>query len=164
MIRNYIQIAIRALRRNPVYSFINIAGLSIGIASTILILLWVHDEITFNHYFKNQNVLHQVKINNKTDNGIHTQPLTPYPLKDELLTDSRVKRMAITIGQSALLSVGETKIRKGGLDASESFLEMFDFRMIHGNAETALDDPTSIVLTESSARAFLEQMMSSAKP
>jgi len=154
MIRNYINIALRSLRRNPVYAGINIAGLSIGIASTILILLWVYDEITFDHYFKNHPALHQVKINNKTDNGIMTQPLTPHPLKDEFLADSRVRRSAITIGQSALLSVGGTKIRKSGIDASESFLEMFDFRMIHGDPETALDDPMSIVLTESTARAL----------
>jgi putative ABC transport system permease protein len=154
MIRNYINIAVRSLRRSPVYSFINIAGLAIGIASTILILLWVHDEITFNHYFENHDTLHQVKVNNKTDNGITTQPLTPYPLKDLLMVDSRIKRTSIMIWQSALLSVGETKIRKSGIDASEAYLEMFDYRMTQGSPETALDDPMSIVLAESTARAL----------
>jgi putative ABC transport system permease protein len=154
MIRNYINIAIRSLRRSIAYSFINIAGLAIGIASTILILLWVHDELTFNHYFKNHDVLYQVKVNNKTDNGISTLHLTPYPLKDLLTGDSRIKRASIMIWQSALLSVGETKVRKSGIDASEAFLEMFDYRMIHGNPQTALDDPMSIVLTESTARAL----------
>ena len=154
MIRNYINIAIRLLRRNMAYSVINIAGLAIGIASTILILLWVHDEITFNQYFKNHETLHQVKIHNKTDNGITTLQLTPYPLKDQLMVDSRVKRTSIMIWQSALLSVGDTRVRKSGIDASESYLEMFDYRMIYGNAETALDDPMSIVLTESTARSL----------
>jgi putative ABC transport system permease protein len=154
MIRNYINIAIRLLRRNLAYSFINIAGLAIGIASTILILLWVHDEITFNQYFKNHDRLHQVKINNKTDNGINTLQLTPYPLKDQLMVDSRVKRTSIMIWQSALLSVGETRIRKSGIDASESYLEMFDYQMISGSPETALDDPMSIVLTQSTARSL----------
>jgi putative ABC transport system permease protein len=154
MIRNYINIALRSLQRSPVYSLINIAGLAIGIASTILILLWVHDELTFDHYFKNHDTLYQVKVNDRTDSGITTQALTPYPLKDLLMVDSRVKRMSIMIWQSALLSVGETKIRKSGIDASEAYLEMFDYRMIHGSPETALDDPMSIVLTESTARAL----------
>jgi putative ABC transport system permease protein len=154
MIKNYLNIAIRSLSRSMVYSVINIAGLAIGIASTILILLWVHDEMTFNHYFKNYNRLHQVKVNNKTDDGITTQPLTPYPLKDALLGDSRIKHMSIMIWQSALLSVGDTRIRKSGIDASEAYLEMFDHKMIHGDPVTALDDPMSIVLAESTARAL----------
>jgi putative ABC transport system permease protein len=154
MLQNYISIAIRVLRRNVAYSIINITGLAIGIASTILILLWVHDEITFNRYFSNHDRLHQIKINNKTDNGITTLHLAPYPLKDHLMVDSRVKRTAIMIWQSALLGVGETKIRKSGIDASESYLEMFDYKMIHGNPSTALDDPMSIVLTESTAKSL----------
>jgi putative ABC transport system permease protein len=154
MLQNYLNIAIRSLRRSVAYSFINIAGLAIGIASTILILLWVHDEVTFNHYFENHEQLHQVYVNNKADNGISTLALTPYPLKDLLMVDSRVKRTSIMIWQSALLSVGETKIRKSGVDASELYLEMFDYKMIHGDPSTALDDPTSIVLTQSTAQAL----------
>src|SRR5436190_23537699 len=119
MLKNYFNIRLRSLQRNLVYSFINIAGLSAGIACTILILLWVHDEVTFNQYFKNYNSLYQIKVNNRVDNGVITGPLTPYPLKDELPQDSRIKRTAITIGQSVLLSVGEKKIRKSGIDASE---------------------------------------------
>ncbi|HYC87559.1 MAG TPA: ABC transporter permease [Chryseosolibacter sp.] len=154
MFRNYLNIAFRSLLKNGVFSFINIAGLSIGIASAIMILLWVHDEITYNRYFSNYTNLHQVKINNRTDDGIMTNSLVPFPLRDELLTVSRIRRTAMTMNQSALLSVGQTRIRKTGIDAGESFLEMFDFRMIHGQPETALDDPMSIVLTESTARAL----------
>ena len=155
MLRNYFRIALRNLMKNTVYSFINIAGLSVGIASSILILLWVYDEMTFNHYFNKYDVLYQVKLNNKVDNGIVTGSQTPMPLKDVLLQqDSRIKRSAMTIHQAALLSVGEKKINKVGLDASESFLEMFDFKMIQGNPKTVLKDPRSIVLTQATARAL----------
>ena len=155
MLRNYFRIALRNLRRNTVYSFINIAGLSVGIASSILILLWVYNETTFNSYFKKVDVLYRVKLNNKVDNGIVTGDLTPLPLKDVIAQqDSRIKRTAMMIHQAALLSVGETKINKVGLDVTDSFLEMFDFEMIYGNPKTVLNDPRSIVLTQSTAKAL----------
>ena len=155
MLQNYFRIAVRNLTKNPVYSLINIAGLSVGIACSILILLWVHDEATFNTYFKKIEVLYRVKLNNRVDNGIVTGDFTPMPLKDMLLQqDSRIKGTVMTVHQSALLTVGETKINKVGLDVSESFLEMFDFELLQGNRKTVLNDPRSIVLTQSTARAL----------
>src|SRR6185295_17025555 len=107
MLRNYFRIAVRNLTKNTVYSFINIAGLSVGIACSILILLWVYNETTFNHYFKKLDVLYRVKLNNKLDNGIVTGDLLPMPLKNFILQqDSRIKRTTTLIHQSALLSVG----------------------------------------------------------
>lgn len=155
MIRHYLNIALRTLQRNLAYSFINIVGLSIGIASSILILLWVHDELTFNNYFPKHNVIHMVKQNSKVDNGITTRPYVPLPLFDLLAQqDSRIKRLAISIDQTALLTVGEHKINKRGIDVSESFLEMFEFKMLQGDPQQVLDDPRSIILTQSTAKAL----------
>jgi putative ABC transport system permease protein len=154
MFRNYFNIALRSLQRNLSYSFINLAGLSIGIASTLLILLWVHDEVTFNTGFSNYESIHLVKVNINADNGIITGSLTPYPLKEFMLQDSRVNKMSISIGQAALLSVGDKKLNKVGFDASEDFLNMFDFPVIHGQREGALNDMMSIVLTQSTALAL----------
>ena len=155
MLKNYFKIAFRSLQRNLTYSFINIAGLSVGIASSILILLWVYDEMTFDKNFSNYDLIHQVKLNNTTDKGILTRTQVPMPLKDVLLDqDSRIKKYSISVPQNALLTVGNNKINKRGLDASESFLEIFDFEMIEGNRETVLDDPRSIVLTQSTATAL----------
>jgi len=155
MLRNYFKIAIRSLARNSVYSVINIAGLSIGITCSILILLWVADELTFDRYFPNYDNIYQVKQNSKVDNGINTRAYIPLPLFEILQQqDSRIKRAAIAIDQTALLTVGDHKINKRGMDVSESFLEMFDFKMLYGSSETALDDPRSIVLTQATALAL----------
>ncbi|MBK8292182.1 MAG: ABC transporter permease [Flammeovirgaceae bacterium] len=155
MLRNYLKIAFRSLARNSVYSFINIVGLSIGITCSILILLWVADELTFDTYFSKHNTIYQVKQNSKVDSGISTRPFIPLPLFEILQQqDSRIKNAAITINQTALLTVGDRKITKNGLDVSESFLEIFDFQMIYGNLETALTSPRSIVLTQSTAKAL----------
>ena len=155
MFRNYLKIGFRALLRKKLYSFINILGLSIGMASSILILLWVYDEVTFDTGFSKYELLHQVKLNDPSDGKILTKENVPMPLKDVLLQqDSRIRRYAITVNQPALLSTGEKKISKRGIDASESFLEMFDFKLLKGDPETVLDDPRSIVLTQSTATAL----------
>ena len=155
MLLHYLNIALRTLQRNLAYSFINIIGLSIGLASAILILLWVYDELTFNYYFPKHDVIHMVKQNSKVDNGIMTRAFVPLPIFDLLLQqDSRIKRSAIAIDQTALLTVGEHKISKRGIDVSESFLEMFEFKMLQGDPQSVLDDPRSIVLTQSTATAL----------
>ena len=155
MLKNYFLIAFRTLKRNLAYSFINIIGLSVGIASCVLILLWVYDEMTYNKYFTKYDTLYAIEQNSKTENGITTRNYVPMPLKDVLLPkDSRIKQVAITVGQGALLSVGDRKVQKNGMDVSESFLKMFDFKMLSGNPDLALSDPRSIVLTQSTAKAL----------
>jgi ABC-type antimicrobial peptide transport system permease subunit len=155
MLTNYLKIALRNLQRNAVYSFINITGLSIGIASSLLILLWVYDEVTFDHYFPKYPVIHQVMQNSRVEDGIVTRRFIPLPLFDILQpSDSRIRRSAISVEQSALLTVGETRINKRGLDVSDEFLEIFQFEMIQGDPASALDDPRSIVLTQSTAKAL----------
>ena len=84
MIRNYFKIAWRSIRKSKVYSFINIAGLSIGMTVSILIGLWIYDEISFNKNFKNHDRIAQV-VQNVTNNGeVQTWTNVPYPLADEL--------------------------------------------------------------------------------
>ncbi len=155
MLINYLKIAVRSLLKNPVFSFINIAGLSTGLACCILILLWVHDELTFDTYFPSYPNISQVRLNAVVDKGIVTGNSMPYALKDALLTeDARIKRTARTNwGEGALLSVGTKKMNLVGLWVSESFLEMFQFPMSKGTY-SALDDPKSIVLTEKTAKAL----------
>src|SRR3569832_1528863 len=68
MITNYIKTTLRSLLRNRSYSFLNITGLAIGIASASLIFLWVEDELTFNHNFAKRDVLYKV-YENKTYEG-----------------------------------------------------------------------------------------------
>jgi len=69
MFRNYLKTSIRNLWKNRGYSFLNIAGLAIGIACAALIFLWVEDELTFNHYFSNRDNLFNYNITRK--NCIH---------------------------------------------------------------------------------------------
>ncbi|MCB0427927.1 MAG: ABC transporter permease, partial [Mangrovimonas sp.] len=84
MIRNYFKIAWRNLRKNKVYSFINIFGLAIGMAVTITIGLWVNDELSYNDYFKNKASIAQM-FQTQTFNGNKgTGTAIPRPLEMEL--------------------------------------------------------------------------------
>jgi putative ABC transport system permease protein len=156
MLRNYLLIALRNLRRSVTYSFINITGLAIGIASSLLIMLWVWDELTFDKFHANKNQLGQLYFNNHFSDNVGTSnavPLGPYEFLKTF--DSRIKNTCIAYWQSnSLLANGEKKVYQIGRMVSPEFLEMFKFPLLKGDAATVLDDPRSIVITEDLAKAL----------
>ena len=84
MLKNYFKIAFRNLRKNKVYSIINISGLAIGMAVAIMIGLWINDELSHNDYFTNKATVAQI-IQSQSFNGkIGTGPAIPRPLEFEL--------------------------------------------------------------------------------
>ena len=156
MLRNYLITAIRNFTKNKFFTFINISGLSIGISCSILILLWVNDEISFDKFLPKSDRLYQVWVNSEFDNKINSWRSVPLPSYEALKTaDSNIKNTVVADwGGDHLLTVGEKKLKMNGFWVSEEFLEMFEFPLIYGDAATVLDEPTSIVITESTAKAF----------
>jgi putative ABC transport system permease protein len=156
MFKNYFLVTIRNLRKNGFYSFINITGLAIGITCSILILLWVFDETSFNTFFPKYDRLFQVWVNAKFDGKISSWTSVPLPTYEAMKTaDSNIKRAVVTDwGGTHLLTVGETRLMKKGYYASEEFLEVFEFPLIAGSAEQVMDDPRSVVITEATAKAL----------
>jgi putative ABC transport system permease protein len=157
MLRNYFKIALRSLLKNKGYSFINIGGLAIGLASAILIFLWIADEYSFDKFHTNYNSIYKLYQSQEWNMGhIGTSNSMPYPLKEALPTkSSQVKFVCMTNwGEGNMLQVGEKRMYKLGLSASEDFLKMFSFTTVKGENSTALNDPNSIVLTESTAKAL----------
>ena len=112
MLKIFLIITIRSLLNNRVYSFINIAGLSIGIACSILILLWVFDEISFDKFHPKAKRLYQVWVQTDFDNKIHSWKSLPMPTYNAVKTaDSNIKNSVITDwGGDHLLSIDEKKI------------------------------------------------------
>lgn len=156
MIKNYLVIALRSLHRNSVYSFINIAGLSIGLACSILILLWVADELSYNRFHTKYNQLYQVHMNQMYLGIIETSNNVPHPLAEALKNESaQIKNVTlVNQGEGYLIAAGDNKLSKMGTAATEDFLKMFNFTLLKGNSATALGDPSSIVLTQSLAKAL----------
>lgn len=156
MFKNYFLVTIRNLRKNGFYSFINITGLSIGITCSILILLWVFDETSFNTFHPKYDRLYQVWVNAKFDGKISSWTSVPLPTYEAMKTaDANIKSAAVTDWSGThLLTVGENRLMKKGYYASEEFLEMFEFPLITGNASQVMEDPRSVVITEATAKAL----------
>lgn len=156
MLRNYFKIAFRGLVKNSTYSFINIGGLAIGLASSILILLWVADEYSYDRFHENYNSIYKLYQSQQWAQGIGTSQSMPYPLKETILNKtSQIKSIVMTTwGEGNMLQVGEKRLNKLGLSASEDFFKVFSFNMTKGDPATALNNPSSIVLTQSTAKAF----------
>jgi len=158
MFKNYLKIAIRSLLKNSVYSFINISGLSIGIASAVLILLWVADEYSYDRFQKNYDSIYKLYQSQQWAQGIGTGNSMPYPMKETIKDkSSQIKHVVMTNwGEGNMLQVGEKRLNKLGLSASEDFFKVFTFNMVKGDPNTALSDPSSIVITESTAKTFFD--------
>lgn len=156
MLRNYIKIAFRSLLKNQTYSIINIGGLAIGLASSILIFLWVADEYSYDTFHVNYNNIYQVYNQAEWNGHIGTGNSQPYPLREALLAQSSgIKHVVMTNwGEGNMLQVGETRLNKYGLNASEDFFKVFTYEWLSGDPATALNELTSIVITESTAKAL----------
>ncbi len=154
LIWNYFKIASRRIRRHKGFSFINIAGLAIGMACTIVILLWVQKEISYDRFHENRDSLFRVAAfvsfpNRSSHSVIGPPPLAP-ALKEEfpeIIQSARVDDCPRLVFKHQDKAFYEQK----GLLADPSFLEMFTFPLLEGNPQTALSDPFSIILTEKTA-------------
>lgn len=156
MLKNYLLVMIRSLRKNGTYSFINISGLAIGITCSLLILLWVFDELAFDKFHPKADRLYQVWINATFDGKVNSWTSLPLPAYEALKTQNgNIKNTCVTDwGGDRLLAGGDKRIYKRAFFASDEFLEMFEFPLTKGNATQVLDDPNSIVITESLAKAM----------
>jgi len=156
MLRNYLKIALRNLVKNKVYSFINIAGLAVGMAVAMLIGLWVYDELSFDKNNVNYNRITQV-MQHLTNNGeIQTQRVVPFPLADELRKSygGDFKQVVLAKNEgNQLLSYGDKKLTKSGIYFEPQIMEMLTLKMIKGT-KNALNETASIVLSMSTAKAF----------
>ncbi len=161
MLKNYVLVTVRNLLRNSTYSFINIAGLAIGIACSLLILLWVYDELSFNRFIPKADRLYQVYVNATFDGRVNTWNSLPLPTYEGLKPEHAklVNTCATNWGGDHLLTVvgkngDETRVRKRGYYASEEFLTMFEYPLVKGDPAKVLTEPYNIVISESAAKAL----------
>ncbi|WP_276371137.1 ABC transporter permease [Chryseolinea sp. H1M3-3] len=156
MFKNYVKIGWRNLLKNKGYSFINIAGLALGMAFTLVIALWIQHELSFDSSYVNAHRIALVQKNTFFNDERNTQEATPYPLCDELKNNyPEVKRASKVSYQRKLsLMAGDRTVSTTGRFVDPDFLEMFSLSFAKGNGKTALQNTNSIILTESSAIAL----------
>ncbi|MEP6928304.1 MAG: ABC transporter permease, partial [Ginsengibacter sp.] len=156
MIKNYFKIAWRNLFRNKGFSLTNLLGLTIGMTCAILILLWVKDELSYNKTQKNYNEIYQVMANRDFNNQVFTDESMVFPFAKSIENEaSQIRRAVVTTHrQPHTLSYGDVKLKKDGYTVSEHFFDVFSWNFIRGNSATAIADPSSIVLSQSAAKAL----------
>lgn len=155
MFINNLKIAYRNLIRDKGYSFINISGLAIGMACTILLLLWVNHEMNFNNFHKDVDRIYQV-ANWQTWNGNkNAMPNLPIPLIDALKEKYPEIEHAThynSWGDNLLLEYKGKKQYENIKSADPDFFKIFNFPLIYGNVETCLNDINSLVISEKAAK------------
>jgi putative ABC transport system permease protein len=156
MIKNYILIALRNIWKHKVFSFINIFGLAIGIASAILIFLWVDDQLNVDKFHANSNNLYRVYtkwINGSDVKEFETTPPTAAAMFKEVLPE--VSYASRYNSGWTLLTFGDHSEEEKGLAyVDPEFLEMFSYPLIKGDPKTALKEPNSIILSQKQAFKF----------
>jgi putative ABC transport system permease protein len=156
MIKNYLKIAWRNLKRNKGYALLNMAGLAMGMASALLILLWVNDELAYDKFHANYDRLYQFYENQTYDGKTFTFAAMPGPFapaaKQEIPEIEYITRT--DWGTRHLFSFGDKNIYEWGLFADPDFLKMFSFKVLKGDTSKFLKDPTSLVITDKMAERF----------
>jgi putative ABC transport system permease protein len=158
MIRNYFTIAWRNLWKNKTFSLINILGLALGMACSLLIMLWVQNELNMDKFHKNDARLYRFMENQHYTGQIQTFNATPGLLAEGIVKDIPEIQMASQIlwNESPLLRAGNTFDRETGRYVQADFLKMFSFELEKGDPNTALRRPDGIVLSKKLAEKYFK--------
>ena len=156
MFHNYLKIAIRNIRRYKGYSFINISGLSIGMACCILIFLWIRHEWSYDRFHQNVNAIHRIVANwprgNSTDWTWRTQPPLAHALKTDLPEIEYASRFYTVSG--ILVEQGQIRFKETIGFIDPELFSIFTLPLCLGNLETVLSNPHSLVISVTAARKY----------
>jgi len=162
MIKNYFKTAFRNLQRNKSYAFINIAGLSVGIAACLLIFLVIQFETSFDDFHKKKNNIYRIGTFHNTEDGTDYSEGITFAAAPALRIDYPQLKEVACIFQSdgdqvSIENTNESELKKFQSDiyyAEPEFFNMFDFAWLAGNAKSSLTEPNSAVLTQETAEKF----------
>jgi len=157
MFSSYLKIALRNIKRDKSYSFINAAGLAVGITCFILIFLWIQTELNYDGFHENEASLYRVNMERHRATDINVYDHTSFRLGPALKENfPEIRHFARTYSEKVMVvgyGIKSFRERKFCFTDPE-FFKMFTFPFIKGDPETALADPLSIVLTENMAEKY----------
>jgi putative ABC transport system permease protein len=154
MLQNYLKTAVRSLMRNGLYSIINIVGLSIGLACTMLIVLYVKDELSFDRFFTNSNRTYRI-LNQSMDpmGNIHRMGITGYFQGPHFAARVPAIQSFVRVQHSYREIKTNTDVQPQQVALADfNFFAVFNLRFLYGDPTSCLLRPNSIVLTESVAK------------
>jgi putative ABC transport system permease protein len=159
MFSNYFKIAFRNIRRQKLYTIINVTGLAIGMASSLLILLFAYEELTVDKFHENADRIYRVySVLVESENELSTA-LTPIPLANDLANEPEITDAAcMALGDRISIRYrNQWTTAEPMFYTSPSFFNIFSFTFIQGNRSKALMDPNSMVLTDKLAKKIFKQ-------
>ncbi|WP_221394440.1 ABC transporter permease [Dyadobacter sp. NIV53] len=156
MLKNYFKIAIRSLLKNKLFSFINIFGLALGMSCSLLIWLWVKDEISYNSFYPDLEQIYLVRSGADWKGEKSVGEATPGPWSESI--QKEVPEVAaitkITWNSDFLVQVGEKSTKENGIYATQDFFKVFQTPFVAGNASSAISQPTSIAISRKLAEKY----------
>jgi putative ABC transport system permease protein len=155
LLTNYFRTSWRSLSRNKGFSVINISGLAIGLASAIVLLLWIRNELSFDQFHKNRDRVYQILDRSLFDAHADVDGATPMMLGPVL--DSGYHREIETVVRmnwsgAFIFSVGDKHVQTQGCLSDPGFFRLFSFPLLEGDTAIALAGPRDIILTEKLAK------------
>ncbi|HTE27412.1 ABC transporter permease [Flavitalea sp.] len=152
MLTNYLLVAIRNIRRNITYSFINVFGLSLGVASCLLIFLLVRNELSYDSFHQKADRTYRVTMNALDFNPSVSMVVT-HNLRTAFPELEHVSQFWFQ--QEGMVKVGENRYtEKAFAFGDDQFMKIFDYEWLAGDPQSALSGPNAVVLTESMARKY----------
>jgi putative ABC transport system permease protein len=156
MFKNYLKIAVRSLFKHKAYSLINILGLAVGIAASVLIFLYVRDETSFDRFHAKAGRIYRITADwsNKGDSKIHqlgTPSILARTIRDKYPQAESVAQLCGPLGD-CVIQYKDIGLKESEVFAAEpDFFDVFTFPLTRGDPATALRDPNSVVLSQSLA-------------
>ncbi len=157
MLTNYLKIAFRNLRNNKVYTTINILGLSLGMAASVLILMFVVDELSYDKFHPDVDQLYRTDFSGKLNGNEFNMALSCAPLGLAMPEEIPEVESAIRFGhwETVPMQYEELTFTEGHMLVAEShFFDFFGFKLLKGDPATALVGPDKVVISEENARKY----------
>lgn len=154
MLKNYLLTALRNFRRQRIFSFINIMGLSVGLTCSLLIILWVQDEMSYEQFQEDKEQLFSVMRNSFYTNGeVYTWPAIPMPLAEELekVYPEITHAMLYSFPLTQVFTKGENAIREEGRYVDPRFFEVLSYPLLAGDKHKMLLEPNQVGISETMA-------------
>ena len=157
MLRNYLKIAFRNLRNNKIHSTINILGLSLGMAASVLIVVFVGDELSYDKFHPQTENLYRVDFTGKLNGNEFNMAMTGAPIGPALAEEVPEVESTLRVGQWESVPMQHEELtftEETVLVVEKNFFDFFGFQLLQGDPATVLDGPNKIVITEDNARKY----------